>query len=192
MIVTTDSDQLVEVLRQDGVGLVPTDTVWGVAASLASNSAITKLYQIKQREAGKPTALLISDLSMALEYGQLSPMAMGLAKSHWPGALTLVVERQTGQVSDSVTGGTSKVGLRMPDYPELTQLITQLGQPLVTSSANKAGEPPATKKHLIDPDIIKQVDFLYDGECSDSPPSTVVDVSGPVLRILRQGAIQLQ
>lgn len=192
MIVTNDLNKLAEILAESGLVLIPTDTVWGVAALISRPKGIAKLYQIKQRPLDKPTALLVANQKMAVNYGQLNSQARNLARKYWPGALTIVVDKQSDQVPDSVTGGTDTVGLRAPAYPQVIKLINLLGEALVVSSANKAGLPPASQRNQIDPDLLAQATALLDGEALNQPPSTVIDARHQPVRILRSGSIAIK
>ena len=178
-------------LKNGGVIVFPTDTVWGIGAALNSKQGIEKLYQIKKRQPQKPTALLVSDTNMANRYGVMNKLAWDLASKFWPGALTLVVTVKVNEVSKTVTGGTNTVGLRVPDHILVTNLIKNLDQPLVAASANFASLTAPITKQDLDPYLVKLVDFVLDGESSGQPSSTVVDVTGDTPRILRRGPINI-
>lgn len=153
-------------LNAGGVAIIPTDTVYGLAARPDCAAAVERLYSIKGREQGKPIALLVSDCS------RLKGKALELAKKHWPGALTIV---QDGE------------GYRMPDDEMALRLIGMCGGALRVTSANLSGEAPA--KNAKDAGI--KADCVLDGGLSKiGTPSTVVKVEGEEVTILREGTIK--
>lgn len=181
----------IAILKNGGVIVFPTDTVWGIGAALNSKQGVEKLYQIKKRQPQKPTALLVSDINMANRYGVMDKLAWEIANKFWPGALTLVVTTKGNAVPKTVTGGTKTVGLRVPDHILVTNLIKNLDQPLVAASANFSGLPAPITRQDLDPYLVKLADYVVDGESSGQPSSTVVDVTGDTTRILRPGPINL-
>lgn len=180
----------IEVLSSNGIVVFPSDTVWGVGCSLNS-VAVSKLYQIKNREETKPTGIYVKDLVMAKEFGQFTVEAEKLAHQHWPGALSIVV-KATEKVDPIITGNTPNISLRIPDHPILLELLQLLDQPLVQTSANFAGDPPPMTKEAIKPEFTQLVDLILPGESLGQAPSTVVDASGKDLKILRSGPIKLE
>jgi L-threonylcarbamoyladenylate synthase len=188
---TTDIEQTVDVLKNGGVIIIPTDTVWGLACSVESAEGIKKFYEIKNREPEKPTAILVGSFEQAENYGQVNDRAKELTDMHWPGALTIVVE-SAKTVPASIKGNTNSVGLRWPNVDLITQLTQALGAGLVTGSANFSGDPSPFKKSELNPELIKKVDLVFDGECGGQPPSTVVDCTKEKIHILRQGPIKVQ
>lgn len=187
---TSDLNQVSKILRTGGIAIFPTDTVWGMGCCAKSDQAIAKFYQIKQREASKPTAILVNSLQMAQEYGELTVQALSLAEKHWPGALTIIVKAKSS-VPRAIAGENGTVGLRFPDFTVTQQLIAQLSCGLVTGSANFAGEPSPGEKEKLNPELLKKVDIVLDGECGHQPPSTVADCSGGDFKVLRQGLVSL-
>jgi len=175
--------KVVEVLRQGGVVVFETDTVWGVGCRVGDVRALERLYKIKQRDKSKPTAILVSDVGMAEKYGVMGKRALELAKKYWPGGLTLVVEARGG--------GT--VGLRVPDHKELLEVIEELGEGVVASSANFAGEPAPRTRSEIDEKLVAKVDLVMPSyaKASDGEASTVAWVIGDKVEILRQGKITI-
>lgn len=188
---TTDLSQLVDSLKNGGVIIIPTDTVWGLACSVESAEGIRRFYEIKQREPEKPTAVLVGSFEQAEIYGKITDAAKKLTEQHWPGALTVVVE-STKKVPESIRGNTNSVGLRWPNFDLITQLTQLLGAGLVTGSANFSGDPSPFKKTELHSELIKKVDLVFDGECGGQPPSTVVDCTKDKIKVLRQGSIEVK
>jgi tRNA threonylcarbamoyl adenosine modification protein (Sua5/YciO/YrdC/YwlC family) len=169
--------QAAEVLNKGGVAVIPTDTVYGLAARPDFADAVDRLYTIKGREAKKPIALLASDIGAIERFGYpLSGRARELAGKHWPGALTLVVGQE---------------GFRIPDHAATRELIAACGGVLRVTSANLSGRRPATDAPQALADVGLSADFVVDdGISPGGVPSTVVRVSADgSLEVLREGAI---
>lgn len=187
---TTNIHQFASIIKHGGVVIFPTDTVWGLGCSIERLDAIKRFYEIKKREKNKPTAVLVGSKEMALQYGEVNKKAEELMRLHWPGALTVIVKTKSN-VPKEIIGDTKTVGLRYPKFDLIEKLTKLTGCGLVTGSANFAGNPPPTSKELIDQKLIDVVDAIYDGECGNQPPSTVVDATQKELKIIRQGSVKV-
>ena len=171
-----------EILTGGGLVVLPTDTVYGIAAHADRPDAVARLFDVKQRPPSKQIALLIDDPTSMHELAADVPAAAErLAKRYWPGALTLVLRgRAEGQT----------IAFRQPDHPIPRAVIRSLGRPLATTSANRSGRPsPRTA-----PDVRSQLAVGYEllidgGPCPGGTDSTVLDCSGPAPRLLRPGAL---
>lgn len=171
--------QAVKVLNQGGVVVIPTDTVYGLAARPDCASAVDRLYTIKGRELRKPIALLVSDLEVLARLGYpLKGRARELAERYWPGGLTLVI---------------GKEGFRMPDHAETRELIAACGGALRVTSANLSGQRPATDAPQALKDVGLSADYVIDDGLSPGGiPSTVVRVGEDgSIDVLREGAIKI-
>lgn len=171
------------ILRQGGLVIMPTDTVYGVAADPANADAVRHLYVAKGRDDGKPVALLAADLAAVEKYGAvLSPTERALAQAFWPGALTLVLKTATGPE-----------GFRVPDCAVACELLRAAGGVLRVTSANRSGEPPALTAAAATSALQGFVDATIDGGPSTGGvASTVVEVDGSKIRVLREGALSLE
>ena len=166
-----------EVLNGGGVAVIPTDTVYGLAARPDFPAAVDRLYTIKGRELKKPIALLASDVAAIERFGcPVSGKARELAEKHWPGALTLVI---------------GKEGFRIPDHAQTRELIAACGGVLRVTSANLSGRRPATDAPQALRDVGLSADYVVDdGVSPGGVPSTVVRVNADgSLEVLREGAI---
>ena len=177
----------VEVLKAGGVVVSPTDTVYGFLADMQSPQAIEKIFQIKERDSSKPLGIFVKDLDMAKDVAVISSTQEEYLKEVWPGKVTAVLD-QKGELPKEL-GVENTIGVRVPDYPLLIQIIERLGNPVVQTSANIAGDKP-----LGDAEEIKEVfgdreyapDILLDaGALPASEPSTVIDITGNEKKILR-------
>lgn len=167
------------------VAVIPTDTVYGLAAHPAFPSAVERLYTIKGREAGKPIALLAADTAAVARFlgGALPPGARMLMERHWPGALTLVLP---------TADGASFEGLRVPDHQWTRRLLAACGGTLRVTSANMSGRRPATDAAAALAEVGLSADLVVDGGVSPGGvASTVVriDAAGAVT-VLRKGPLE--
>jgi len=165
------------VLNSGGVAVIPTDTVYGLAAHPSFPEAVSRLYTIKAREAAKPIALLAADAEKAEAFVGGFPEGAKSLTRHWPGALTIVANGE---------------GLRVPDHEWTRRLIDACGGTLRVTSANLSGRRPATDAPAALADVGLSADIVADdGVSPGGVPSTVVRVSAGGIEVLRQGAIAI-
>ena len=177
-----------EIIKSGGVIALPTDTVYGIACAVDCAAAIQQLYAIKERDALKAIPVLIGSLdqmdAIASDFNQSARI---LAENFWPGALTIVMQknRKLPQVLTSY----DTVGIRMPAYAWLLDLIRKSG-PLATTSANiSGGHSPATAQEVLE-QLDGRIELIVDGgKCPGGIPSTVVDCSQSAVKILREGGV---
>lgn len=151
----------------------PTETVFGIGAALDHPRAIRRIFKIKGRPANKPLQVLVSSMEQAKELGKFTRKAKDHAQRKWPGP-TLIVPR-TGKVPKLVTGGSPKVGLRMPDHRTVLELIKRCG-PIVATSANRSGERPALSANKVKKDL-PGLDYVLAGKVRSGRPSKVIDLT---------------
>lgn len=185
-----DIQRAVEILNRGGVVAIPTDTVYGLAASLDHPLAVERIFSIKGRSGTKAIPVLISDLDTFDRLADgVSPVARTLAERHWPGALTIVVDA-SDEVPESVRRDGSTVGVRMPNSADALAIIASAGGALAVTSANRSGGAEARSADEVRLKLGNRVDFVVDGGPTRlAPPSTVVDATGDDVRVLRSGAI---
>ncbi len=178
----------VEVLKSGGTVVFPTDTVYGVAANAFSAEAIEKLFLIKERERGKPIAVLLGSTEQLEDVAtEISPEALDLAARYWPGALTLVVPRRQDLPANLSPFPT--LGVRIPDHPAALAVLQAAG-PLAVTSANLSRMANTNNAEEVLTQLDGRVDLLLDGgETPGGTPSTVIDMTGPRPIILRQGPV---
>jgi len=178
-------------LRAGGIAVVPTETVYGLAADAANAGAVARVFAAKGRPAANPLIVHVADLAMAERYGRLSAVAQRLALRFWPGPLTLVVERRPdAPVAPAVTAGLPTVALRVPAHPAMQSLIAGLGGGVAAPSANPSGRlSPTRAGHVLASGLAVPL-VLDAGPCAAGLESTIVKV-GPdgALRLLRPGAL---
>ena len=190
---TCDPDTLpvaLSFLRAGHVIVVPTDTIYGVAADGLNPDAIQRLYDVKERPADRPIPLLLADIADVWHVIRSFPAgAHRLAKTFWPGPLTLVLPARPELPSILLAGGTT-VGLRIPDHDWLRDLIRRLGRPLATTSANLSNRPPARTAQEALAQLEGRIPLVIDdGLARGGQASTVVDCTGERPRVLRPGPI---
>jgi L-threonylcarbamoyladenylate synthase len=176
-------------LRRGELVVLPTDTVYGVAADAFNPSAITALLAVKGRGRDMPVPVLVSNMAMLDALVERVPdRARDLVDAFWPGALTLVL-RHTAHLAWDLGESLGTVAVRMPADPLALELIGQTG-PLGVSSANRTGHQPAVTMLDARLQLGAAVAVYLDGGPRDEPvPSTIVDLTGDEPRVLREGAI---
>ncbi len=172
-----------ERLRAGAVIAFPTDTLYGVGARAADPAAVARLYEVKRRPSEQPMAWLVTDRAQVERFAVVSLAAAGLMERFWPGPLTLVL------LTRIPTDG-STIAVRAPDHDVALALLTALGEPIASSSANPAGQPPPVDADQVIAGLGDELDLVLDGgPCRIGQPSTILDLTGATPRILRHGAI---
>ncbi|GEK22577.1 L-threonylcarbamoyladenylate synthase [Cellulomonas xylanilytica] len=184
-------DEAVNVLSRGGLVVLPTDTVYGIAADAFTPPAVQALLDAKGRGRQMPPPVLIADVRTLDGLATDVPAgARALAEAFWPGGLTLIVRAQPSLAWDlGETRGT--VALRVPDHETARALLRRTG-PLAVSSANRTGSPAAVTAQ----DAYEQLGdsvavYLDGGDAPGQVASTIVDATGPALRLVRAGALTL-
>lgn len=162
--------------------VLPTDTVYGIAADLGNPDAVRRIFEIKRRPGDKPLPVLVAGMQEAIELGRFSGDARAAALAGWPGALTVVVPAM--RPLPQLGGDGSSVGLRVPDHPFALALLKKSG-PLAATSANRSGQPAGSDLDDLRRILKDEVDLYIDGGELQSAPSRVVSYIGP-RRVLRQ------
>ncbi|CAN5743494.1 hypothetical protein BH20CHL1_BH20CHL1_05020 [soil metagenome] len=185
-------ERAIAALRSGQVVAIPTDTVYGLAASFDHPDAIERLYEIKGRETTKAIPVLVDTHERLFDFQRVDrEVSVVLAREFWPGPLTLVVWA-SNLVPEVVHRGAGTVGLRMPDHPVARGLIAGLGGALAVTSANHSGQAEAMTAEEVRESLGSAVDVVIDGgRTPGGRASTVVDLTRTEIRILRQGEITI-
>ena len=180
----------VEMLRAGEVVALPTETVYGLAANALDAAAVAKIYSIKGRPSHNPIIVHVSDLLMAQRCVERWPdSAEKLAKSFWPGPLTMVLPRAK-DIPDNVTAGGETVGVRWPSHPFIQAVIRECGFPLAAPSANLSNAISPTSAAHVAKQLDGKVRVIVDGDAAQvGIESTVIDLASPQPRVLRPGMI---
>ena len=185
-----DLDQAVALLEGGGLVALPTETVYGLAADGLNTQAVEDIYKAKGRWEGKPLSVFVTGMDMVEHLCREIPEeAYRLAEAFWPGPLTLVLP-DAGVVSKVVTAGGETVGVRCPDHPITLEVTRRLGRPLAAPSANPSGLPSPKDARAVLVGLEGEIDAVVDGgPCVVAVESTIVDLTGEIPRILRQGGL---
>lgn len=180
-------ESVVGALRQREPVVIPTDTVYGLAADPTSPEAMKRLFELKERPDGVPIAVLVGTLESAKKLIEWSPLVDSLAQAHWPGALTIVGK---ATASNLHIGATETLGVRLPDHDFIRACSEAFG-PIAATSANRHGEPTITEPTEATEVFRDDVKLVVDGGLLDGVASTVVDATGTSPIILREGVVRL-
>lgn len=179
-----------ELLRAGQVVALPTETVYGLAANALDASAVARIYEIKGRPAHNPIIVHVAGLEMAKACaGGWPDLAEKLARSFWPGPLTMVLPRQSN-IPDVVTAGGNTAGIRWPSHPFMQAVIRECGFPLAAPSANLSNRISPTNADHVQAQLEGRIPLIVDGGQSQvGIESTVLDLTVSPPRILRPGMI---
>lgn len=178
-------------LKENEVVAFPTETVYGLGGNAKSDEAVLKIFDAKGRPGDNPLIVHISDREQIRPLVKAIPeKAKLLMDAFWPGPLTIILEQESGVLSEKATAGLSTVAVRMPDHPVALALIEASGLPLAAPSANLSGKPsPTTAAHVAD-DLTGRIAGIVDGGATGvGVESTVVDCTGDIPVILRPGGV---
>ncbi len=177
-------------LRQGGVVAFPTETFYGLGASIDQLEAIQKVFAIKGRDPSKPVLLLIEDLgSLEGLTPETPPVAARLMERVWPGPLTLLFHAAPN-LPPLLTGSTGKVGIRLSPHPVCRGLIRHLASPITGTSANLSGRPSCSRARDVAEHLGVRIDLILDaGETQGGVGSTIVDATQSPPSLVREGAI---
>lgn len=183
-------EQAAAFIRAGRVIVCPTDTLYGLGADATNDVAVARLFAIKGRAETKPILVLVRDLEEAMRCGQINGAARALAAKFWPGPLTLVVERTADSpLSRALNPTGTTIGLRVPARAATLALIKAADRPLTAPSANRSGEAPALSAAEALAALGPEIAMALDGGPSAPSASTIVEVLGNRLRLIREGAI---
>ena len=176
MEVLVDVGRAAGLVRAGEVVAFPTDTVYGL---MALPAAADRIYAAKGRPADRQLIVMAADPAAFETLVEVSPMARALMDRYWPGPLTLVLP--------TLDGDPPTLGIRIPDHPLALALLRKVGEPVLTTSANRSGEPPAVTAAAVGLPGVAAV--LDGGRAPGGVPSTVLAIEGDALRVIRRGPI---
>ena len=176
----------VEVLREGGVIVYPTDTIYGLGCDITNKNAIERVQRIKGRDKKKPMSFVCADMAHVSDYARVSNYAHRILKRCLPGAYTFVLPatRETPRVLQTRQ---KPVGLRIPDHPVPRALVQALGQPILTTSANFSAQEVITEPWQLQDELGPHVDLIVESGPLPVEASSVVSLIGDEATVLREG-----
>ena len=180
-------DKIVEVLKNGGVIIYPTDTYYGFGASLLSSEAIDKLYKLKKQEKNKFYSFILPDLKNISEYAMVSDYAFKALKYHLPGPYTFILPASR-VIPKKLWSKRKTVGIRIPDNKISTAIAKELGHPIVNTTLLDKKDEGIFNPDLIDKELENKVDLVVNGGIIEPQQSTVIDLTNDSPEIIREGA----
>lgn len=194
MLSSEEKKLINETLENGGVIAFETDTVWGIGCLPEKKDAITKIYNLKNRDTSKPLILMSSEAKNLFPYVKTVPQtAKKLIEKHFPGALTIVLEKSE-ITPNSITAGKNTVGIRVPNHIQFKNLCEAInGKVLATTSANRSSEPPCKTYEEIRAKLGQNLGYILKnkGTNTSDSASTVVLITESSIKVLRQGSINI-
>lgn len=182
-------DQAVEFLSKGAVIAVPTDTVFGLVASVAFPSALKEIYRLKGRSHTQPLIVFTATEEEVREYVSILPKDyQAIVERYWPGPLTLVMQIKQGMLPAEAQTPQGRTGFRIPKHEVLLELLGRSG-PLASTSANLSGQPPLTSREAIEGAFGTDFPVLEAVETPAGSPSTIIEWTGERWKVLREGAL---
>lgn len=172
-------DEAAAILTEGGLVAVPTETVYGLAARADSEEAAARIYAAKGRPSFNPLIVHVKSLERARELAHFPPLALRLAEEHWPGPLTLVLERKAGaDIAEAITAGLPTIALRCPAHPVMAALLARVPFELAAPSANRSGFISPTQAQHVLASLDRRIDLVLDGgePCAAGLESTIIAV----------------
>ena len=187
VVKTQSIDDAIAVLLKGGVGVMPTDTVYGLVARAADPKAVARLYSLKHRE-HKPGTIIAANVAQLVELG-IKKRYLTAVEQFWPNSLSIIIP--TGDDLAYIHVGLDSLAVRVPNDEAFVHVLEQTG-PLVTSSANDPGKNPASTIGEASDYFGDTVDFYVDGgDLSSRASSTVIRIVDDAIEVLREGAVQI-
>ncbi|MCP3876010.1 MAG: threonylcarbamoyl-AMP synthase [Desulfobacteraceae bacterium] len=179
-----------KIILKNGIVIFPAKCLYGVAANALEKKAVEKVFQLKQRPLDNPILILISNRTMLLDLVKKIPKtAEKLIDTFWPGSLTLIFEAKD-HISPLLTAGTGKIGVRIPVHPIAKALVDYVGTPITGTSANLSGQKSCNNPDFLNAAVTDPADLVLDaGILKGGIGSTIVDITGPNINLIREGEI---
>ncbi|MBP7806943.1 threonylcarbamoyl-AMP synthase [Candidatus Saccharibacteria bacterium] len=184
---TLADDNLIRLIKSGAVGVLPTDTVYGLVALATNEQATKRLYELKQSDK-KPGTLIAASIDQLVDLG-VKARYLKAVEQYWPNPISVVIP--LGTVLPYLHQGLYSIAIRIPSEPAIIALLEQTG-PLITTSANHTGEPPASTMQSAQKYFGDTVDFYVDGgDISNRQASTIIRIVDDAVEVLRKGSIMI-
>ena len=183
--------KVVEALNNHQVIAFPTETVFGLGVFYDDQEAYELLNKVKQRREDKPYTMMLADVNAISTYAYVDKKYQKLIIKFMPGSLTILVKSKEN-VPNYVTHNTGVIGIRVPSNKEALDLLTFIGKPLLVPSANKADQKPALTEDEVKEIFKDEIAVVVPGKISSGEPSTIIDLTGDEIKLVRKGPISLE
>lgn len=183
-------DKAASILKNGGIVCFPTETVMGLGVVFDDYEAYKRLNIIKNRPNDKPYTLMLDSYEKVSNFACISITFTEIVEKCNEFPMTFLLKKKD-TVKDFVTHGTDVIGIRVPDHAQIKYLIQKVGKPLLVPSANKSGNKPALNSKEARDIFGNEVDYYIEGECLGGVPSTIIDLTGEDIKIVREGTLSL-
>jgi len=181
-------EKLASTVKNGGIIVFPTDTIYGIGCDPLNNEAVEKIFKIKTRLRSKGLPILCDNVESVKKIALIPDIASQYIDRYWPGKLTIIL-KATGLIPKEVTGSLDTIAVRIPGNDFTLKLISVIGGFLIGTSANKSNAEVPKDIKEIQAQISEEIDFIIDaGPVKDVKPSTILDITTPVPKIIRKGA----
>lgn len=187
-------DEVVDIIKRDGIVVFPTETVYGIGGNALSENVIKNIYNIKKRPQEKALNILVKNKEEIKKYAYISnELEEEIIDKFMPGPITIILKKRKSQIPDLLTGNNDTIGIRIPDNDIVKKILEKCNLPIAAPSANISGKPSSIKLEDIKPDFDGKVDaFIDGGKCKQNISSTIVKVIDGNIKILREGIISIK
>ena len=177
-----------DILLNHGVITFPTETVMGLAVKYDDKIAYERLNEIKRRLPNKPYTMMLDNKNHIALYAEVTPRAQKLIDTFMPGPITLILKAKEG-LPEWVTLGSGTIGVRVPASEQTLEMLEHVEKPLLAPSANKADQPPCKNSKEVKKVFGDDIDLIVKGKATSNISSTIVDLTGKNINIIREGTI---
>ena len=184
-------NKALEALNNHQVIAFPTETVFGLGVFYDDEKAYNLLNQVKNRREDKPYTMMLSDVKEISNYAFIKDKYLPIINKYMPGSLTILVNAKSC-VPAYVTHNTGVIGIRIPSNKEALDLLKFVKKPLLVPSANKADQKPALSADEVKAIFEDEIAVIISGEISSGEPSTIIDITGDEIKLIRKGPIPLE
>jgi tRNA threonylcarbamoyl adenosine modification protein (Sua5/YciO/YrdC/YwlC family) len=183
---TKKINQVVEILNSDKIMVYPTDTIYGIGCDIFNKKAVTKIQQIKKRDKNKPFSIICSDYKQIADYAIIPDAAFKIMKKVLPGPYTFILKAKS-KAPKTVLSKNKTIGIRMPANNICLAIVKKLEHPIISTSLNISGEKVFTNPEQLSKEMSNKIDIIIDAGTLSQNPSTIIDFSQEMPKILRQG-----
>lgn len=179
-------ERIVEILKEGGIMVYPTDTIYGLGCDIFNKKAIEKIYQLKGRDRKKPLSIICADIKEVAKYAIIQDYAYRLMKKYLPGPYTFILKAKNAMPKTFLSKNRT-VGIRIPDNKICLAMAQKLGNPIITTSLNVSGEAVLTNPSELSKEMQNKIDIIIDSGPLPKEASSIIDLSAEAPVILREG-----